>query len=592
MLFPRESETREIRDISGIWNFRVDWNNEGIKNKWFEKPLTNTIPMPVPSSYNDITQEIEIRDFIGNVWYEKCFFVPASWRNRLVSIYFGSVTHRASVYINGSEVTSHEGGFLPFWGNISDYLNFGGENRITVIVNNVLDAHTLPPGRVIHYTDKKHPPGYSVQQINFDFFNYAGIHRPVKLIATPHEHLDDINISTDIISSDGVVKYELSLTDKSLRTEVCITDPGKNLILKTEGNTGYIRIPNAHFWSVESPFLYTFEVKLFDKKNNLKDSYYLPIGIRTVKISDNTLLLNDKPVYLKGFGMHEDMDIKGKGFDDAMMVKNFNLLKWIGANSVRTSHYPYAEEFINFADQQGMLIIDELPAAGMNSQEPQESLSFNGWDDTKILDNHIKTLEELIARDKNHPSVIMWSIANEAATYARGAEEYFLKLIKRARELDSSRPITVVENSDYDTTRVSQYVDVISINRYFSWYEDPGHLELIEYQLEQDLENWYKRFKKPIIITEYGADAIAGFHSDPPVMFTEEYQREFLNKYHRVFDKFNFIIGEHVWNFADFKTKQTITRVDGNKKGIFTRQRQPKSAAFDLKKRWEKKGKR
>jgi len=183
----------------------------------------------------------------------------------------------------------------------------------------------------------------------------------------------------------------------------------------------------------------------------------------------------------------------------------------------------------------------------------------------------------------------MWSVANEAATYEENAYPYFKKIIEEAKRLDPTRPVTIVESSFPDETKVGTLVDVICVNRYYSWYTDSGKLDLIEYQLEKELKRWFELFNKPVFVTEYGADTIAGFHSDPPVMFSEEYQCEMLKKYHTVFDKLDFIIGEHVWNFADFATKQDVRRIMGNKKGIFTRQRQPKIAAFLLKERWSKK---
>jgi len=182
----------------------------------------------------------------------------------------------------------------------------------------------------------------------------------------------------------------------------------------------------------------------------------------------------------------------------------------------------------------------------------------------------------------------MWSLVNEAATYEKGAINYFKKIAEVTRKLDPTRPITIVNSSNPDECKVAQFFDVICFNRYYSWYSDPGHLELIEIQLSRDLLKWYKRFKKPVFLTEFCADTIAGFHYHPPVMFSEEYQIELLKEYFKVLDKFDFVTGEHIWNFADFATKQGLTRVGGNKKGIFTRNRQPKSVAFYIKERWNK----
>jgi beta-glucuronidase len=300
-------------------------------------------------------------------------------------------------------------------------------------------------------------------------------------------------------------------------------------------------------------------------------------------------LINGKPFYFKGFGMHEDHETIGKGHDDALAAKDFALLEWIGANSFRTSHYPYAEEIMNMADRLGIVVIDEVPAVGMNMFNRNEKIFCPERVHEKTLEYHLETINELIARDKNHPSVVMWSVANEPASYEDGARSYFKKIAEYTRKLDRTRPITLVNCSGPDECKVAQLFDIVCVNRYFGWYSDPGRLDLIEFQLERDLGKWFARFGKPVFLTEYGADTIAGFHADPPIMFSEEFQVEFLKRYNNVLDNLDFVIGEHIWNFADFKTKQGITRVGGNKKGVFTRDRQPKMAAHMLKERWRKK---
>ena len=189
-------------------------------------------------------------------------------------------------------------------------------------------------------------------------------------------------------------------------------------------------------------------------------------------------------------------------------------------------------------------------------------------------------------RDKNHPSVVMWSIANEAATHEEGAVPYFEEVAKTMRSLDDTRPITIVHTTGPEGDKVSQWVDVICVNRYYAWYTDHSHIEVIGQQLELEMNKWYDKYHKPIIMSEYGADTIAGYHKLPAVAFTEEFQCEYLDEFHKTFDKLDFMIGEHVWAYCDFQTKQGLNRVDGNKKGVFTRNRQPKAAAHLLRKRW------
>ncbi|TKS83610.1 Beta-glucuronidase [Collichthys lucidus] len=261
-----------------------------------------------------------------------------------------------------------------------------------------------------------------------------------------------------------------------------------------------------------------------------------------------------------GSAHYNSIVIRGKGLDWPLIVKDFNLIKWLGANSFRTSHYPYAEEIMQMCDRHGIVVIDECPGVGI-----KDIRSFGN----ASLAHHLVVMEELVRRDKNHPSVVMWSVANEPAAEMPPAGYYFKTLIEHTKALDPTRPVTYITDSNYARDKGATF-------------------EVIPIQLNTQFENWYGKYQKPIIQSEYGADAVPGLHSDPPMMFTEEYQNVVLQSYHNVFDqkRKQYVIGELIWNFADFMTAQGITRVVGNKKGIFSRQRQPKSAAFILKERY------
>jgi beta-glucuronidase len=206
----------------------------------------------------------------------------------------------------------------------------------------------------------------------------------------------------------------------------------------------------------------------------------------------------------------------------------------------------------------------------------------------KTRENHLRAIKELIGRDKNHPCVVVWSIANEPESKTDAAVEYFKPLFEAARKADPSRPVGFanVLFSPHGVCKLAKYADLIMLNRYYGWYSEINDFASAEYQLRNELEGWAKD-NKPIIITEYGADTLAGTHSVWADPWTEEYQVEFLRTYHRVFDSIDAVVGEHVWNFADFATAPGVMRVDGqNMKGIFTRDRKPKAAAFELKRRW------
>jgi beta-glucuronidase len=197
-------------------------------------------------------------------------------------------------------------------------------------------------------------------------------------------------------------------------------------------------------------------------------------------------------------------------------------------------------------------------------------------------------LRELVARDKNHPSVVMWSITNEPASNEEGAREYFEPLVQLTRELDPSRPVTFVNvmMAPAGTDLVADLFDVICLNRYYGWYVNTGDLAAAEAGLETELQAWESLYGKPLIMTEYGADTLPGVHSVWDQPWSEEYQTAVLDMFHRVHDRIPALVGEQVWNFADFQTSAGIFRVDGNKKGVFTRDRKPKAAAHALRTRW------
>jgi beta-glucuronidase len=277
------------------------------------------------------------------------------------------------------------------------------------------------------------------------------------------------------------------------------------------------------------------------------------------------------------------------------MVHDFALMRWLGANSFRTSHYPYADEMLEYADRHGIVVTSETAAVGLNAQlgGVLGGVSFATFSDETInaatQDVHRQAIRELIARDKNHPSVVIWSIANEPESWTPESRAYFEPLVAEARGLDPTRPVAFANfmAATPDRDVISDLFDVLMLNRYQGWYAQTGDLAAAERDLEEELRAWVEKYDKPIIFTEYGADAVAGLHDTTPGPWTEEYQAEVLAMFHRVFDRFDAVVGEQVWHFAEFATAPGIMRVDGNKKGVFTRERRPKSAAHLLRSRWQ-----
>lgn len=601
MLYPRESRSRERKELDGLWSFRADFSDnrrQGFEQQWYRAPLREsgpTLDMPVPSSFNDVGQDGQLRSFVGWVWYEREITLPQRWTEDLdtrVVLRIGSAHYYAIVWVNGVHVLEHEGGHLPFEADISKLVQSGplSSCRITIAINNTLSPHTLPPGTILYKTDPSmYPKGYFVQNTKFDFFNYAGLHRAVLLYTTPTTYIDDITVTTDMDQDIGLVNYQIIVQGSDhFQVDVSLLDEEGKVMAEGAGAEGQLQVPSAHLWwpylMHEHPaYLYSLEVKLTAQTavGPVSDFYTLPVGIRTVAVTESQFLINGKPFYFRGVNKHEDADIRGKGFDWPLLVKDFNLLRWLGANAFRTSHYPYAEEVLQLCDRYGIVVIDESPGVGIVLAESFSNVS---------LQHHLEVMEEMIRRDKNHPAVVMWSLANEPASFLKPAGYYFKTLIAHTKALDPSRPVTFVTNTNYEADLGAPYVDVICVNSYYSWYHDYGHMEVIQLQLATQFENWYKAYQKPMIQSEYGADAIEGFHEDPPLMFSEEYQKGLLQQYHVVLDqkRKEYVVGELIWNFADFMTNQSPVRMIGNRKGIFTRQRQPKSAAFLLRERYWK----
>ncbi|MEB6170058.1 beta-glucuronidase [Staphylococcus pseudoxylosus] len=587
MLYPVVNEFRSMIDLNGIWLFKLEENEDHID---VSQPLNTEQVMAVPGSFNDQGVTANIRNHVGNVWYERTFTVPNVLNNERIVLRFGSATHKATVYIDGKEVTSHEGGFLPFEVTL-DKAYTVGTHRLTVCVNNILDETTLPVGDYNEIIDaegnviKKNTP-------NFDFFNYAGLHRPVKIYTTPKMHIQDIEIVPELQGDDAYVNYKVSTNHSEGTVEVRLVDEDKEVIAKSTGVEGTIKVQNPHLWKPLNAYLYHLEVSLIDD-GELIDTYAERFGIRSVEVAKDKFLINGEPFYFKGFGKHEDSYYHGRGMNEVANVLDFNLMKWIGANSFRTSHYPYSEEMMRLADEQGIVVIDETTAVGVH-------LNFNAiltgekarntFEEIGTKAAHEAVIKGLIERDKNHACVVMWSIANEPASDEQGAKAYFEPLVNLARTCDpQQRPVTIVTilTSQPDTCQVQDLVDVLCLNRYYGWYTQTADLKAAKLALAEELDGWsIKQPGKPIMFTEYGADTVAGMHALNDELFTEEYQIRYYEANHEVIDKYPQFIGEQVWNFADFETSTGIIRVQGNKKGIFTRERRPKAVAHYFKERW------
>lgn len=587
-LYPHASETRATRDLSGVWKFRADPEQVGEREGWF-KGLQQTRLIPVPCSWNEIFDDL--RNYTGAAWYQCDFEVESGWNGRRMHLRFGSVAYRAKVWLNGTLLGEHVGAHLPFVFDVTAQVKPGATNTLIVFVENELRLDRVPavPDKTRVSMHTHHYP-----QTTYDFFPYSGIHRPVLLFTTPDVHIHDLTVRTTLAGRGGKVAIDLTTSAGwSGKARAQIAGAGDAVQVQVDAGRASLNIdvPDARPWSTEDPHLYRLSVTLDD--GGVQDVYHLKIGIREIEVEGEKLLLNGKSVFLRGFGKHEDFALNGRGLNVPSIIRDFELLKWLGANSFRTSHYPYSDEAMQLADEYGLLVIDETPAV---------SLVF--MDGPEIQDARARQLKqyitELVERDKNHPCVIMWSVANEPLTkpfhttnpeppesVARGTA-FFKPMFELFRQLDRTRPVTMVslQGGPMDW---QAFGDVICTNSYSGWYAISGRLDDAEKAVEEEALKLHARHPgKPVMFTEFGADAIAGTHSQPPVMWTEEYQADMIEMYIRTLEKLPFIAGTHPWAFADFRTSQSIHRMAAmNFKGVFTRDRLPKLGAHRLKELWK-----
>ncbi len=574
MLYPLTNVFRQTIELSDFWSFRFDPADLGLSNGW-QNGFDDSRPIAVSASWND--QFEDGRDFLGPAWYRTTFDLPWGWDEKRIVLRFGSVNYLADVWLNGQPLGSHEGGHLPFEFEISSSVK-QMTNQLIIRVDGRLSFDRVPPGNVTGDPADffaSHAGNYP--QAQFDFFPYCGIQRPVMLYATSQDYLYDITVATEFEDKLGKIHVHVERTGiERVMARFHLSGHGQTSTLEVPFSGEHVDVdldvPDVMLWSPQSPNLYDLSVELL-QDGVVIDSYSLKVGVRTIKVVGDQLLLNDEPIYLKGFGRHEDFPVVGRGYLPALIVKDYALMQWIGANSFRTSHYPYSEQMLDMADQFGILVIDETPAVGLYFR-------VDGLEKRNALCEQY--VRELIARDKNHPSVIMWSVANEPHSTAPYAKPFLERLYRQAKTLDPTRPVTLVSFLGVEEEAFASF-DLVCLNRYLGWYVQPGNLDDALVTLSAELNALHKKFNKPILLTEFGADAIPGHHAQPPEMFSEEYQAELISRYLELLHQKPYVVGEHIWNLCDFKTSQGVTRAGAlNYKGVFTRDRRPKLAAHRL----------
>ncbi|WP_028903035.1 glycoside hydrolase family 2 protein [Prevotella sp. P6B4] len=570
----------ETCSLNGDWNYIVDVQEEGfydyrmkpMRNGFFinaksQKPedlieydFDKSPTMKIPSDWN--TQDEKLFFYEGTVWFKKCFQAVPMTECRTL-LYFGAVNYDCHVWVNGKKAGHHVGGFTPFNYDISDLLK-KGENTVIVKVDNKRHAEDVPT------------------QI-FDWWNYGGITRDVKLVKVPINYLENYDLQLKKAANKAKVRElafsaKMNTKEAGHLVEVYIPELKLKQQFTTDADgqvSGTLKVAakKLQLWCPENPKRY--DVQLTLDTGMVADS----IGFRTIETRGKQILLNGKPIFLKGISIHNE---KPNGGGRANSVEDAHtLLSWakeLGCNFVRLAHYPHHEEMVREAERMGILVWSEIPVYWTIA-----------WTNPNTFANAKQQLTDMIARDHNRANVIIWSIANETPHSAE-RDKFLGGLAKYARTLDNTRLISmameVTGASNYVNRlndNMNEYVDVVSFNQYIGWYRDVNDAPKMK---------WVIPYDKPVIISEFGGGARYGYHGAKNQRWTEEFQENLYKENTAMLDKIEGLAGTTPWILKDFRSpRRVLPGVQDyyNRKGLVSDKGEKKLAFYVLKKWYETK---
>jgi len=572
---------RPVTSLSGQWNYIVDPYENGFYNYRYEPYDNSTNPgkgaffvnakpkdktelveydfdrsdtIAVPGDWN--TQKEKLFYYEGTVWYKKSFDYRKTKTSNRVFVYFEAINYQADVYLNGTKLGKHIGGFTPFNYEITHLLK-EKDNFLVVKVDNKRKKEAVPT-------------------LNTDWWNYGGITRDVKLVETSQNFIVDYSFQLDA-NDNKTISGNVTLNGADIsRKKISISIPELKIddeIVTDSSGTAWIVFSSKKikYWSPENPYLYTITIKT--ENDEVTDQ----IGFRTIKTKGQDILLNDKPIFLRGISIHEESPMRhgrAHSTEDAQQ-----LLAWakeLGCNYVRLAHYPHNEHMARLADKMGMMVWEEIPVYWTID-----------WNNIETYHNAENQLTTMIARDKNRASVIIWSMANETPTSE--LRNIFLgKLAAKTRSIDPTRLISAAleisgVQGNPDTKTISDpfanTVDILSFNQYIGWYGSlPDKCKDIDWNITQN---------KPVVISEFGADAKYGFHADTLTRFSEEYQEYLYKETLKMISTIPQLRGISPWILVDFRSpRRALPNIqDGwNRKGLISDNGEKKKAFFVLQK--------
>lgn len=556
---------RDIRSLNGKWNVIIDLYDQGRGMKvyrnqspkgatdFYEYSFKGGLRLNVPGDWN--SQMPELKYYEGTVWYARHFDAKRLVDKRQF-LYFGAVSYRCRVYLNGTEIGSHEGGFTPFQIEVTDLLN-EGDNFIVVEVNNRRTKDAIPA-------------------MSFDWWNYGGVTRDVLLVTTPQIYLEDYFIQLDKESPNQVIA-KVHLSDKKPGEKITIAIPelktSIDMHTDAEGKAeGKFNVKKLQRWSPENPKLY--EVIISSADDCVKEQ----IGFRNITVKGTDIYLNGKPTFMCSISFHEEIPQRmGRAFSEADAAMLLDEAKALGVNMIRLAHYPQNEYTVRLAEKMGFILWQEIPI----------------WQGIDFTDNNTRKkaqrmLTEMIKRDQNRCAVGYWGIANETQP-SKERNEFLTSLLETGKKLDTTRLYVAA----FDLVRFNRekkcfvmedsftsQLDVVAVNKYMGWYHP--------WPIEPENAVWEVIPDKPLIISEFGGEALYGQSGDENVAssWSEEYQARLYRDNIRMFDNIPNLRGVSPWILFDFRSPFRFhpTNQDGwNRKGLISDQGMRKKAWYLMK---------
>ncbi len=542
---------------SGYYDYRYEPSTNGYfkdakprtKSDLIEYDFDTSGSLKVPGDWN--TQEERLLFYEGTIWYKKAFDYQRKENTRLF-IYFGAANYIADVYLNGQKLGRHEGGFTPFNFEITDLVR-DANNSLIVKVDNKRRRDAVPT-------------------LITDWWNYGGLTREVKLVETPATFVHDYFIQLQKGSRDQIDGWvKLNGTKLAQKLAIRIPEARISKSFATDAS-GFARIhfdASLTLWSPDNPKLY--EVAIETETDRVLDQ----IGFRSIETKGTEILLNGRPIFLRGICIHEEAPFRGgRAYSREDAVTLLGWAKELGANFVRLAHYPHNEFMLREADRMGIMVWSEIPVYWTIL-----------WGNSSTLENAQNQLSEMIARDKNRAAVIIWSMANETPV-GDDRLAFLKKLIERARSLDSTRMISAAMERHYvdDKTEMiddplGEYVDVFGCNEYVGWYD--GLPE------KADGLTWKMKYQKPLIMTEFGGEAPYGNHGDAMTRWTEEYQENVYQHQLSMLKRIPFLRGTCPWILMDFRSpRRPLPGIQDfhNRKGLISDHGEKKKAFYVMQK--------